>query len=334
MAKNKTIEDARRNKNDEFYTQESVIAAEMQHYEDHFRGKTVLCNCDDPFVSEFFNYFAWRFGTLQLKEIITTCYKNTRSDRFSDYQSEQGLVLRYNGHPNPKQDCIPKLADIPVQKLQGDGDFSSDECVALMKQADVVVTNPPFSLFRKYVALLIQHDKKFLILGNMNAITYKEIFPLIKQNKLWLGVNNGAKKFAVPDDAEKFHSVEDGKKFMHMGNVVWYTNLPHTRRNEELDLGKRHQETPARYPKYDNYDAINVDKVKEIPGDYSGVMGVPITFLDKYNPDQFEILGFDYDVQQGLLPELVNPNWDGKIDRGYVNGKRLYSRILIKPKKI
>lgn len=327
---NLNLNRARAAKNDEFYTQLPDIERELKHYKDHFRGKVVLCNCDDPRVSNFFNYFSRNFEFLQLKKLITTCYKNQERDMFSRNDSEKAISLEYDGDLN--QNRIPDPEDIGIKPLQGDGDFRSEECMALLRRADIVVTNPPFSLFREYVAQLVDFKKRFLILGSMNAISYREIFPLIRSNKIWLGANNGAKKFAAPDDAEKFHSIDGGVKFMHMGNVFWFTNLDHAKRHEDLVLYKTYNSDE--YPKYDNYDAIEVGNVVDIPLDYAGAMGVPVSFLDKHNPDQFEVIGSDYEVKQGLLPELVRPNWEGKVDRGYINGKRMYARVLIKHKRV
>jgi hypothetical protein len=220
--------------------------------------------------------------------------------------------------------------------LHGNGDFRSEECIELLKQADIVVTNPPFSLFREYVAQLIKYDKKFLIIGNVNAVTYKEIFKLIKENTLWIGpsIHSGDREFGVPADyplnAAGYRVDEEGNKFIRVKGVRWFTNLDYKERHEDLVLCKQYNE--KEYPIYDNYNAINVNKTKDIPMDYDGVMGVPITFLDKYNPDQFEIIGSDYEVKEGLLPEIANLNWEGKIDRGYLNDERMYARLLIKRK--
>ncbi len=224
---------------------------------------------------------------------------------------------------------------IAVKPLQGDGDFRSAECIELLKKADIVVTNPPFSLFREYIAQLMEYDKKFLIIGPRNAITYKDVFPLIKSNRMWLGygfnAGNAYFKTNQPDNfAAGVYNPETG--LVKFRNVIWFTNLYHTKRNEELILYKKY--SSEEYPNYDNYDAIEVSKTKEIPQDWNGAMGVPITFLDKYNPDQFEILGSDYEVKMGFLPEIVNPEWKGKIDRGYMNGKRIYARILIRNKQL
>ena len=311
---NENLHKASRAKKDDFYTQLVDIEKELKHYEKHFKDKIVFCNCDDPRVSNFFHYFSYNFEKLGLKKLITTCYKNQEMNLFSKNDAEKAIYLEYTGDKNDNK--VPDPEEIGIKHLKGDGDFRSEECIELLKQADIVVTNPPFSLFREYVAQLVKYEKKFLIIGNDNANTYKEIFPLIKENKIWSGYNK-VKEFRKPDGSiQKF------------GNVGWFTNLTHSKRNEKLILYKTYN--TEEYPKYDNYDAINVNKTKEIPMDYDGVMGVPITFMDKYNPDQFEIIGSDYEVREGLLPEIVNPSWNGKTDRGYINGKRMYARLLIK----
>ena len=296
MAKslNNNLHKAKKGKNDEFYTQLSDIENELKHYIHHFKDKVVYCNCDDPRISNFFHYFSYNFEKLGLKKLIATCYKNQERDLFSQNDSEQAIYLEYNGDKNG--DSIPNPEEIGIHSLKGDGDFRSKESIELLKQADIVVTNPPFSLFREYVAQLIEYDKKFLIIGSQNAITYKEIFPLIAQNKMWLGYKSGDMKFKVPDYSEekatRFWIDETGQKWRSLGNTCWFTNLDHNKRHEELILYKTYKGNEEDYPKYDNYDAINVDKVADIPMDYDGVMGVPITFLDKYNPEQFEIVAF------------------------------------------
>lgn len=288
---NTTLTAAKAAKKDEFYTQLSDIERELVHYKEHFRGKTVLCNCDDPRVSNFFKYFTLNFEHLGLRRVIATCYKSRNVDLFSMNESEQAVYQVYEGDCNGNH--LPDSDEIEVRPLRGDGDFRSEECIELLKEADIVVTNPPFSLFREYVAQLIKYDKKFLIIGNQNAITYKEIFPLIKANKIWLGCKTGDMSFRIPADSEpratRYWQDETGQKWRSMGNICWFTNLDHHKRHEKLILYKTYN--PEEYPKYDNYNAINVDRVAEIPCDYDGVMGVPITFLDKYNPDQFEIVG-------------------------------------------
>lgn len=319
---NETLSNAKKAKKDEFYTQLSDIENELRHYKQHFKGKTVLCNCDDPKVSNFFVYFVRNFNELGLKRLITTCYKNNQPDLFSQNDCEQAVWLDYRGGDDNNPD-VTKVA-ATAQPMRGDGDFRSKECIELLQQADIVVTNPPFSLFREYVAQLIRYEKKFIIIGNQNAITYKEIFPLIKENRLWFGpsISSGDRKFNVPTGYELNAAGcgidENGYKFIRVKGVRWFTNLEHKKRAEWLDLYKRY--TPEEYPKYDNYDAINVDKTADIPMDYDGVMGVPITFLDKYCPEQFDILGneLDLNISKG---------------RGYINGKRMYSRIFIRKKQ-
>ena len=312
---NKTLQAARKEKNDEFYTQLADIENELKHYRQHFEGKTVLCNCDDPYESNFFKYFAMNFNFLKLKKLIATCYDSspiafTQLSLLGDgktipngsrkaYRIELTGVKDYNGDGAidlADVEYMLRYGDNPPKKLNGNGDFRSEECLKLLKQADIVVTNPPFSLFREYVAKLIEYDKKFIIIGNQNAITYKEIFPLLKDNKMWLGYNSGAQIFRVPATIERKNLfVRDGVTYAKFGNICWYTNLEQPKRHELLPLYKKY--TPEEYPKYDNYDAIEVSKVADIPCDYfpsessNGDMGVPITFLDKYNPEQFEIIG-------------------------------------------
>lgn len=319
MAGNKNLQAANRAKKDEFYTQLCDIENELRHYREHFRGKTVLCNCDDPRVSNFFHYFTYNFEQLGLKRLITTCYKNQNADLFSRNDQEQAIWLEYLGDRNGNR--VPDAEEIGIRPLHGDGDFRSPECIELLKQADIVVTNPPFSLFREYVAQLVKYEKKFLIIGNMNAITYKDCFKLIKENQMWLGasIHSGDREFGVPSDyplhAAGCRIDENGNKFIRVKGVRWFTNLDYKERHEDIVLYKKY--TPEEYPKYDNYDAINVNKALEIPCNYDGMMGVPITFLDKYNPEQFEIIGNEYDLN---IPK----------GRGYINGKRMYSRIFIK----
>ena len=322
-SKNVDLHKAKDAKKDEFYTQLTDIEKELKHYCSHFRDKVVYCNCDDPRISNFFHYFSYNFEKLGLKKLITTCYKNQEADLFSLNKSERAIYLEYDGDKTGRN--VPDPSEIGIIHLKGDGDFRSRECIELLQQVDIVVTNPPFSLFREYVAQLIEYGKKFLIIGNVNAITYKEVFKLIKENKLWLGISihSGDREFGVPDDyplkAASYRIDEKGKKFIRVKGVRWFTNLDYKERHEDLILYKKYD--PAIYPTYDNYDAINVDVTNHIPADYKGVMGVPITFLDKYNPDQFEILGNEYDLN---------------IDkgRGYINGKRMYGRLFIKNKRL
>ena len=323
---NKNLNEAKVAKKDEFYTQLSDIEHELLHYEHHFHGKTVLCNCDDPRVSNFFHYFSHKFEPLGLKKLITTCYKSQRPDMFSRHDSEKAIYLEYAGDLNNNR--VPDPDEIGVKPLQSDGDFRNSECIALMRQADVVSTNPPFSLFREYVALLVEHKKNFLIIGNINAVSYKEIFQLIKENKLWLGpsIRSGDREFGVPEyyplEAASCRIDSDGKKFIRIKGVRWFTNLDHKKRHEDMVLYKQY--SADEYPKYDNYDAINVDKTVDIPVDYAGVMGVPITFLDKYNPDQFEIIG------QMATTKIDEFNFGYP----YIQGKKKYARILIRNKQV
>jgi len=323
---NKNLHKAKNAKKDEFYTQLPDIEREMKHYTRHFKGKTVLCNCDDPRVSNFFHYFAHGFETLGLKKLITTCYKNQDMDLFSRNKSEKAIYLEYEGDKNDNK--IPDDEEIGKNHLKGDGDFRSEECIELLKQADIVVTNPPFSLFRDYVAQLIKYDKKFVIIGHHNAITYKEVFKLIKDNRIWLGYGfkGGAAHFITHyEDHATAGNHKEG--MVRVSGVHWFTNLDLNKRHEDIILYKPYNE--EEYPQYDNYDAINVNKVKDIPADYDGVMGVPITFMDKYNPDQFEIIGLIAGNIRGLagIPSKI-----GK-DGPYMNGKLKYGRILIRNRK-
>ena len=301
--KNINLHNAKKAKNDEFYTQLSDIEKEMAHYKDFFKGKIVYCNCDDARESNFFKFFANNFESLGLKKLITTGYK----------ENGKGVKLVYEGDKNGN--FMVDDAEVVVTELEGSGDFRSEECIELLKECDVVVTNPPFSLFREYVAQLMKYGKKFLIIGNKNAITYKEIFPYIKDNELWLGITN-PDEYRLPN-GEITQSVK--------GLCRWFTNIPHNRRNTPLDLYKKY--SADEYPKYDNYDAIEVSKVSEIPMDYNGVMGVPITFLDKYCPTQFEIVG----IMSGAKGETFTNGNDGRA-KFYVNDKGVYARILIRRK--
>lgn len=330
-SQNKSLRSASTAKKDEFYTQLSDIEKELKHYKNHFKGKVVYCNCDDPRTSNFFHYFSYNFEKLGLKKLITTCYKNQNMDLFSQHDSEQAIYLEYDGDRNGNN--VPESKEIEIKSLKGDGDFRSKECIELLKQADIVVTNPPFSLFREYVAQLTEYDKKFLIIGNMNAITYKEIFKLIKENKLWLGasIHSGDREFGVPDDypltAASCRIDNEGKKFIRVKGVRWFTNLDYKERHEDLILYKQY--SPEEYPIFDHYDAINVDKTKDIPMDYKGLIGVPITFMDKYNPDQFEILdGLNrYSILEGPTEKT-----QGKY-LAQINGNPIYVRIVIKNRK-
>ena len=331
MAKslNKNLNNAKAGKKDEFYTELTDIEKELRHYKDHFKGKTVFCNCDDPRVSNFFRYFSHKFEDLELKKLITTCYKNQERDLFSTNKSESAIWLEYNGDKNG--DRVPNPEEIGIHKLKGDGDFRSPESISLLTQADIIVTNPPFSLFREYVAQLIEHDKKFIIVGHQNALTYKEIFPLIKENKVWLGYgfNGGAAHFINTqyEDYATAGNHKEGK--IRVSGVHWFTNLDTRKRHEDLILYKTYNK--KEFPTYDNYDAIEVSKTKDIPMDYKGVMGVPITFMDKYNPDQFEIIGATESEGKGFSNGLWNE--ESKVAQAMVNGERVYKRIFIKNKR-
>lgn len=332
MSGNKLLNAANRAKKDEFYTQLSDIEKELCYYRQHFANKVVYCNCDDPRVSNFFRYFSLNFEKLGLKRLITTCYKNRSADQFSQHDSERAVRLEYNGDKDGNR--VPDPEEIGVYPLQGDGDFRSQECVELLKQTDIVVTNPPFSLFREYIAQLAKHDKRFLVIGNMNAITYKEIFPLMRDGKLWYGhsTKSGNLEFGVPRHypltGASTRVDENGNKFVRVKGIRWFTNLEHAKRHEELVLFKKY--SPKEYPKYDNYDAINVSRTAHIPRDYSGMMGVPISFLDKYNPRQFEILGATESEGKGFSGGL----WDSKsqVAQAMIDGRRVYKRIFIRHK--
>ena len=312
--KNTNLHSAKSAKNDEFYTQLTDIEKEMMYYKDFFKGKVVLCNCNDMVHTNFAKYFSLNFEHLGLKKLICTAYK---------IDGVHGKVCIYEGDKNGN--LVPDIEEWEQHLLNGDGSFDSEECIEFLKECDVVVTNPPFSLFRSFVKTLFDYNKKFLIIGNMNAITYKEIFPYIKNNQMWLGVSsfNKGMYFIVDDDFEygntyKFDRERNGVKVSRVASIVWFTNIDNKKRNTPLDLYKRYNE--KEFPKYDNYNAIEVSKVCDIPMDYDGVMGVPITFLDKYCPTQFEIIGIAKDGS-GHKWDLFKPS---------LEGKEKYARILIK----
>ena len=353
---NKNLNAAKTAKKDEFYTQLTDIERELQHYWQHFRDKVVLCNCDDPYESNFFKYFALRFNQLGLKKLICTCYNgspvqgNELMIDFGDFQDEPKKIaykVEITEVKDLNGDGAVDLGDVQYL-LQNDknvctilktGDFRDPECIELLKQADIVVTNPPFSLFREYIGQLMKYEKKFLIIGNMNAIHYKEVFPLIMENKIWTGVKpfgggmnmiQSAKDFD-PSKTKSYTINERGQIIKNIMGVIWFTNLDHNKRHEELDLVCHYSE--EEYPSYDNYDAIDVSKVQDIPYDYDGIMGVPDTFLGQHNPEQFEIIGLgcgDLGKQAG-----VGKNYRGRTDLAYTkNGQHKcpYSRILIRNK--
>ena len=323
---NRKLNAAKASKQDEFYTQLSDIEKELWHYKEHFKGKVILCNCDDPrLLAVFLITFLRASRQLRLKKLISTCYKNDQPNMFSRNSSEKGISLEYTGDKDGNR--IPDDDEIEKHRLKGNGDFRSPECVELLGQSDIVVTNPPFSLFREYVTHLAESGKKFLVIGNHHAITYGEIFKLIKENKLWLGYTQPS-AFVVPDDYEmravRSWRDAEGRNWRSLGNACWFTNLDIQKRHDDLILYKQY--TPEEYPNYDNYDAIEVSKVAEIPKDYAGVMGVPVTFLDKYNPDQFEIVGSNRGIGQ-------DPK--GIYGRGsHLSGKETFKRLFIRNKRI
>jgi len=295
---NKNLNRAKADKMDEFYTLLTDIEKEMEHYKVHFGGKTIFLNCDDPEESNFWKFFSLNFDFLGIGKLISTHFEEDK--------------------PSYKLEMTP--TGVVRTELVQNGDFRSPECVELLNESDIVITNPPFSLFRDFIALLVEHQKKFLVLGNLNALKYKEIFPLIQGGELWLGVNNGAKVYTVPPDYSQGGSFVDekGNRLVSLGNTVWYTNLDLEKRHEKLFLFRKYNSED--FPKYDAYDAIEVSKVKNIPEDYDGLMGVPITFLDKWNPEQFDIVGLDRYLSD-------NPRYGSRFR---INGKELYSRIVIR----
>ena len=377
---NKALSAAGQAKKDEFYTQLVDIENELRHYKEHFKGKIVFCNCDDPYESNFFKYFAINFNHLGLKKLICTCYAGspvvyTQLSLFGDeevfgkepsdkkpYKIEITHVDDLNGDGAvdlTDVELLLRSVDGKPKLLKGDGDFRSQECIELLKEADIVVTNPPFSLFREYIALLVKHEKKFLIIGNVNAVTYKEVFPLFKENKLWLGasIHSGDREFRVPDSyplqSAGWRIDENGIKYIRVKGVRWFTNLDYSERHEDLVLYRSY--TPQEYPQYANYDAVDVNKTADIPCDFHGIMGVPVTFMDKFNPEQFEIIGCaDYTGKYGsddIGVSRIGEEWISKYreqgGRGHytanmtslvyydTNGKacNTFKRILIRRKK-
>lgn len=358
MAGNESLTRANREKNDEFYTRLTDIEKELRHYRHHFKGKTIFCNCDDPFESNFFKYFALNFNTFELKKLIATCYATSpiahkqlslfdifdddEANKTKPYKAVVTKVYDATGDGGIDMFDVAELfkkKENELTQLKEDGDFRSAECLQLLKEADMVVTNPPFSLFREYVATLMEYKKKFVIIGNKNAITYKEIFPLLKENKIWLGNKSGDMAFTVPEyyapRKTRYWKDESGQKWRSLGNICWFTNLDIKKRHEDLILFRKYYGNEATYPKYDNYDAIEVSKVRDIPCDYAGAMGVPITFMDKYNPEQFEIIDMCSSAggsTLGLAP-LTQLGKQLKDKRPIINKKNTYARILIRNKK-
>lgn len=326
---NSGLQNAKRNKKDEFYTQIVDIEREIRHYRSQFKGKIVYCNCDDPYVSAFFEYFTKNFEFLGLKKLITTCYRSERIDLFSQNDSDKAIKLEYNGGaPN----SLPTPDDIGITLLEGDGDFRSSECIEILKSADIVVTNPPFSLFNEYVNQLAEFDKSFVIIGHQNAITYKSVFPLIKNNKMWLGYGfkRNMAHFIAPHYEDTATDADHKEGMIRVSGVVWYTNLDHNKRHEDVILIQKYEGNEHAYPKYDNYEAIEVSRSQNIPADYDGVMGVPITFLTKYNPEQFEIVGATESEGVGFSSGIWNRS--SGIAQAMINGKKVYKRLFIKLK--
>lgn len=323
---NSLLHQAKRNKKDEFYTQLEDVEREMRHYKPHFKNKIIYCNCDDPFVSAFAEYFLKNFSHLGIKKLITTCFNNSRPDLFSDNSEGSSHMLVYEGGADMD---LPEISDIYVQKLAGNGDFRSNECIDILKQSDIVVTNPPFSLFSEYINQLVHYGKHFIVIGHQNAITYKSIFPLIRDNKLWLGYGfkRNMAHFIAPhyDDIASDHDHKEG--MIRVSGVVWYTNIDHNKRHEFMILTDKYEGNESSYPSYDNYNAIEVSKTASIPSDYKGPMGVPITFLTKYNPEQFNIIGATESEGKGFSKGLWDPS--SKIAQPTVNGKKVYKRIFI-----
>ena len=356
MAGNKSLSAAAKAKEDEFYTQLADVENELRHYRKHFKDKIVFCNCDDPFESNFFKYFVLNFNRLGLKKLIATCYATSPianeqlslfdvvgGDEANKNKPYKAVVTKiYDATGDGGIDMLDvaelfKMGENELSELKDDGDFRSEECLELLKEADIVVTNPPFSLFREYVEVLMDYKKDFLIIGNQNAITYKEIFPLLKGNKMWLGNKTGDMAFTVPDYYEpretRYWEDENGQKWRSLGNICWFTNLDIRKRHEDLILIRKYN--PEDYPKYDNYNAIEVSKVKDIPYDYEGIMGVPITFIDKYNPDQFEILGSRrWSKSEELIESHISKNREIAINdkKTLINSKETYDRIFIRNK--
>ena len=352
--KNIQLHQAKKNKKDEFYTQQSDIENELRHYKEYFKGKTVFCNCDDPYESNFFKYFAANFNHLGLKKLIATCYSGSPVSGTQLSLFEKSKEITKTPHKiiitevkDENNDGAIDLSDVKyliknrkniLTKLKGDGDFRSQECIDLLKQSDIVITNPPFSLFREYVAQLMEYNKKFIIIAHQNTISYNEIFKLIKENKMWLGYGfkGGASHFFSNGYVDYAVAGEHKENMIRVSGVIWLTNLEINKRYEDLILYKKY--TPEEYPKYDNYNAINIDKTINIPYDYNGIMGVPITFLDKYNPNQFEIVwqasgNTRASAPSSVLKEVGYRNHpEDRGGCGVVNGKRQYSRILIRNK--
>lgn len=340
MADNTNLQAAKNLKDDEFYTTYESIVEELSHYSSHFEGKVILCNCDDPYESNFCKYFLRNFNVLGLKRLICTSYLGSKVIATQLDLFDQSNELRIDNHGyvldvTQIEKGEKEFPDVfiedwlkknrPIKKLRGNGDFRSNECLNYLRQSDIVVTNPPFSLFKELVSILVKYNKKFLLVGNQNALTYKEIFPLIQRNEVWTGYRFGDMEFRVPKDSPpretRFWIDETGQKWRSIGNAMWLTNLDIDKRHKTLELTKSY--SPEEYPKFDNFDAINVRRVVDIPKDYSGIMGVPITIINKYNSEQFELIG------------EANHGSDNEFDlfKPLINGKYIFKRILIKNRK-
>ena len=373
MAGNSNLNSAKTARKDEFYTQLTDIEKEMRYYRKHFQGKTVLCNCDDPFESNFFKYFALNFNRLGLKKLIATCYYSSpiagqqlqygcdANGQMTFYFEDKGAEENKSKRPykavvtqvyDKKGDGGVDMLDVAelfrsgeneLVELEDDGDFRSPECLALLDEADIIVTNPPFSLFREYVSMLVEHQKHFIIIGNQNAISYEETFSLMKNNKMWIGasIHSGDRAFFVPDDYPLDAAgcgIDEitGRKYIRVKGIRWFTNLDIKQRHEEMILVRHY--TPEQYPKYVNYDAIEVAKTSDIPCDYDGEMGVPITFMDKYNPEQFEIIGISRELVRTLSEDVRKNGAYPQIGRFYLDVgaekyKKVYERLVIRNKR-
>ena len=373
MAGNSNLNSAKTARKDEFYTQLTDIEKEMRYYRKHFQGKTVLCNCDDPFESNFFKYFALNFNRLGLKKLIATCYYSSpitgqqlqygcdANGQMTFYFEDKGVEENKSKRPykavvtqvyDKKGDGGVDMLDVAelfrsgeneLVELEGDGEFRSPECLALLDEADIIVTNPPFSLFREYVSMLVEHQKHFIIIGNQNAISYEETFSLMKNNKMWIGasIHSGDRAFFVPDDYPLDAAgcgIDEitGRKYIRVKGIRWFTNLDIKQRHEEMILVRHY--TPEQYPKYVNYDAIEVAKTSDIPCDYDGEMGVPITFMDKYNPEQFEIIGISRELVRTLSEDVRKNGAYPQIGRFYLDVgaekyKKVYERLVIRNKR-
>ena len=348
---NQRLHQAKSARKDEFYTQLNDIQLELKHYKNEFRGKVVFCNCDDPYESNFFKYFALNFNSLGLKKLIATCYDpspiagiqlNLFEETIIEKREKKAYKIEIEEITDENGDGSIDLSDVEyllrnnknvLTQLNGDGDFRSNECIELLKQSDIIVTNPPFSLFKEFIAVLNEYKKSFIIIGNTNALKYKECFQLFMDNKMRTGYThfNTGMFFQVPDAYEKFHHIEDGKKIARVSTSCWFTNLPVRKHNENIILYKGYN--PEDYPKYDNYDAINVNTYTDIPFDYNGIMGVPITFLDKYNPNQFEIVGCsDRGGDNRSAINAIRLTLKAE-DSPKINGKKLYTRVFIRRKQ-